>query len=367
MFKTVGMVATGILRTAILVASTIVLVFATGFSFNVSILLPDVFCAFAILCLANLLFNDSLNRIEQGAMSLILVISTAAHLSNLPVLLVLLSVLAAIKFIGKFSSLASWKKLGITGVVTIAAIPVVMLVNVAHGSSARVSSISHVFIINHFIEAGILKPYLDENCADSGYTLCDCKDNLSWNFIWSDESCLYEGGGWLATRDEYNNIISDLVFSPRYWPVLVQKSLEYGVKQLFSFNTTLAPPQLAGTPPFDHISQRFPNTKREYISSLQNQEKLSVSTINILEEWVVLISLGFLVVVVLYSEKIGVSADVKWFILTVILFSVIGSFVSANLSTVEPRYQNRIVWIFPFLCFLCLPTVRAFLNKSHGS
>lgn len=366
LFKTVGFIATGISRTAILVTTTVLLVFATGFSFNVSILLPDIFCAFAILSMANLLFHNGLNRIESTAMSFLLVISTAAHLSNLPVLLMLLSVFAAIKFIRKSGNPSTWKKIGLSATLTLTAIPMIMLLNVAHGSSARISSISHVFIINHFIEAGILKPYLDENCADKNYTLCNCKDNLSWNFIWSEESCLYDGGGWLATSEEYNQVISDLALSPSYWPVLIQKSLEYGVKQFFSFKTTLSPPQLAGTPPYDHISQRFPNTKREYISSLQNQEKLSVSTINILEEWVVIISLGFLLVVLIYSEKIGISTDLKWFILSVILFSVIGSFVSANLSTVEPRYQNRIVWIFPFLSLLCLPTVRAFLNKSHG-
>lgn len=343
LFKTIGQSVAGMRRNILLVSSTLVLVFATGYSFNISILLPDIFCAYAVLCFSNLLFNNNLNGLERGFMLLVLVVSTGAHLSNLPILILLSLVIATLKLWKKLEFPTTWKRVAITSVAVIAAIPFVSIVNVSHGANDRISSISHVFIMNHLIEAGILKPYLDKTCATTNYTLCDCKENLSWNFIWSEESCLYEGGGWIETRDEYNEIISDIVTSPSNWSILARKSVEYGVKQFFSFYTTLAPGQLAGTPPFNHISQRFPDARREYISSKQNQNKLNLSTINVLEEWVVLLSLGFLAIILLYAEKLGISSDLKWVIVTVLLFSIIGSFVSANLSTVEPRYQNRVV------------------------
>lgn len=365
LFKTIGLVVIGQKRNMLLVATTILLIFTTGYSFNTSILLPDVFCAFAILGVVHLLFNNQLGKIEHIGLIVLVTFSTSSHLSNLPILGLLLLLLAGLKALKKDNFPASWKNLLISGLAVGIAAPVVSLVNVSYGSSAKISSASHVFLINHFIESGILKPYLDEACETNNYTLCDCKENLSWNFIWSEESCLYDGGGWIETRDEYNEIISDLITSPANWPILIRKGVEYGVKQFFSFNTTLAPPQLGGTSAFAHVSQRFPDAVREYISSKQNQNKLSLATINVLEEWTILLSLGFLVVILLYSEQFGITTELKWVIITVLLFSIIGSFVSANLSTVEPRYQNRIVWIFPVLAIMSLASARHFLKTKN--
>lgn len=365
LFKTIGLVAVGLRRSIMLVSSTTLLTLTTGYSYNVSILIPDIFCAFTILCISNLLFDKRLTIWEKGFMLIILTFSTASHLSNLPVVSLVLAFLAIAKLVKKNEIPTAWKKLGITSVATIVAIPLISGMNLVHGGSAKISSASHVFIINHFIESGILKPFLNKNCDKEQYTLCDCKDNLSWNFIWSRESCLHDGGGVAGTREEYTRIIQDVISSYNYWPILLQKTLEYGAKQFFTFNTVIIPTQLKGTAPYPHVISRFPDAKREYISSLQNQGTLNMKTVNTVEEWLVLSSLGILIIILLYSEKLGIKSSTKWFILTVLLFSVFGSFVSANLSTVEPRYQNRVVWIFPLLVVMTLPTLVTHTTRNH--
>src|ERR1700748_3106718 len=62
------------------------LTLTTGFSYTVSILIPDIFSSIALLCLCNLLLNDNLGKLQTTFIAILFVFSISTHLSNIPIL-----------------------------------------------------------------------------------------------------------------------------------------------------------------------------------------------------------------------------------------------------------------------------------------
>jgi len=73
--------------------------------------------------------------------------------------------------------------------------------------SSAMSKSKHIFYMGHMVENGILKKYLDENCATHNYKICEYKDSLPPNadrFLWDFEnSPVYKMGGWKACKNEF--------------------------------------------------------------------------------------------------------------------------------------------------------------------
>lgn len=349
---TLGMFLKGINRNAALLASIVFLTLTTGYSYNVSILMPDILSATSLLCLVNILFNRSLGKLSLAFLFAFLVLSASAHFSSPPIILGLVVIIGlGKKYLSMFST--SWRRLLATASSTLVTLLLVCAVNLTYSGSFSVNSASHVFIMNHLVETGILKPYLDEVCDTENHKICEYKDDLSWNFIWNPESPFRKTGGWEANRDEYNSIIFNLIATPKYWPILGQKTAEYGFKQFFTFQTTVSEPQLSQSSPGRIIPHRFKDAEREYLGSLQNTKNIKTDSLNYVEEWIVLISMIVLIIyLLLHDSHALVSKNLKSIIITVFVYSLISSFLTANISTVEPRYQNRIIWLFPFVVVL---------------
>lgn len=232
---------------------------------------------------------------------------------------------------------------------------IIPTVHFAFNKEFKISGSTHVFLMNHLIETGILDDYLEENCSNHNFKLCGYRDQLGWNFIWSADSPLQKTGGWTANKSEYSFIIKEILTTPKYLILLFHKSIEYTLKQFFTFNVSISGPQLKPSPPYDQISWRFEDTKMEYLSSLQNQSKLNVDFVNILEQIFVMLSIVFLIVTLItptLSDKL--EHNLKWTIILIMIYDFLNSFVCANLSTVDERFQNRLIWLFPMLAIIVM-------------
>lgn len=355
-YLTFGMFLSGARKNLFFLFTIVGLTLATGYSFNISILIPDIFTGIVLLALVNLLLNNGLSKIQTVALYVIFIFSAATHFSNIPILFgTLIAIFLGSKIFKNSFSFVNIKRTLYAGLATISSILLVYGSTYVYAGHFKAASASHVFIMHHLIETGILKPFLDEKCTTESYSLCDYKDNLPWDFIWDKESPVYKTGGWEANKEEYNKIIREVVITPSNWPLLGQKTIEYGFKQIFSFRTSLAGPQLGGSPAYGAVKFAFRDSVREYVASLQNQKRLNIEPYIKREEIVVLLSLVLLLALILQpSLRRVLPPPLQGAIIVVVLFSVISAFICGNLSTIEPRYMNRIVWILPVLSVISL-------------
>jgi len=355
---TIGIFFSGMKRNAVFMGTIVFLTLFTGFSYTVSILIPDIFSAIVLLCLINVWLNKNLSTGALIAIHVVLCISIAMHLSNVPILVLMflfLGVLAMVTHFRKQTLFMRPMRLATSFGSFLIALLLVISVNYAYDGKARLSSGSHVFILNHLIETGILDQYLAESCNEKNYKICDYKESLGTNFVWAENSPLQKTGGWLVNKSEYESIIFEIVSTPKYWPVLAQKTIEYSVKQYFSFNTTLNPPQLEGSAPFGQIHWRFQDTVNEYRMSYQNRGLVDLHAHNLIQTTVILSSIVLLLFVLVYSDRLTwLPQELRWFIIFLLAHGILSAAVSANLSTVHPRFMNRIAWLLPLASIITI-------------
>ena len=354
----IGMFFNGLKRNLFFISSVLMATLFTGLSYNVSILIPDVFSAIALLCFLCLLLHRELSTLNKVFMSLLFVFSLCTHLSNIPTFLGCTLIAAGIFLIRRKKqtpAMTNARNLLLAGGLCLSPFLIVPSVNYLHGDQFQVSKSAHVFMVNHLIETGVMEQFLRHECDSKEYRLCEYKENLGWNFIWNQESSLYKTGGWEANREEFNTLILDIHTSPRYWPLLLQKTVEYTFKQFFSFETNVHPPLLEHTAPMGQINWRFHDSVREYIASRQSNAAMSTDWINAAEMIVILLSFVLIAMVILIKEVAKLFDPRLVYIYTIlIIYGLVNSAVCANLSTVVSRYQNRWIWLLPIFALLGL-------------
>lgn len=219
-------------------------------------------------------------------------------------------------------------------------------INAGNGYGFVFSRGSHVFMVTKFAETGILKSYLDDNCGKKNLKICKYKDNIpaySWDFLWQPESPLYLTGGWDSNRVEYNNIIHDVLSTPKYQKMFVTSALTGTLRELTQIQAPDEIPAQAGwASPAQRIGTYYDDELNEYHHSRQNNGHISAAGWN----YIYFLFFALSSVWVLLNMRL-VSRDVRFIYAVFFLFSVINAMVTATGSTVHYRYQNRIFWILP--------------------
>jgi hypothetical protein len=328
----------------IYVLSITVLVLTTAFAHTVSILIPDIFTAIVLLSLILLLFDQAISRARMAFLSVLFVFSTITQISSVVsvgFLLMALSVFLIIRYayLTSFFRRRCFLVLLLYGL----SLLIVPTSNLILAGKFKLVAGKHVFAINHLIETGVLQSYLNEVCPKKDLAICTYKDSLGSNFIWDQKSALYRTGGWIQNEAEYNRIIYDVYSTPKYLIFLGQKAVEYGLVQFFSFNVQKPIPLLNHSAPFDQVKWRFKHNINEYISSRQSNNDLEVASLNVLQLILVIVSMSGVLLYLLFNQKNILTRS----ILLLFAFSLINSFCCSNLSTIDSRFQSRIIWIFP--------------------
>lgn len=328
----------------------VTLIGATPMSWYISQLMPDIFTA--ILIINTLLyFIEDLKKAK--IVYLFLIFSTALmHNSNLLILLICAMLICVYTFFKVKEQLKNALKL-----VGIACFSLFFMASLhaVTGNGFTLSKASHVFLIGKLCENGLLKTYLDKNCAKNNYQLCTYKDNLpkvAWAFVWNEGSPLYKMGGWEATKTEYKQILKDIALSPTLYPALAYKSIEHTLRQLtqiqvgdglFAYKEN--------TNPFWKVQQYYPHELPEYLTSKQNASSLDWDNYNLLYYFFLLFST---IIVLLFTVKYPLSTPFIHAYFLVILFFVINAFITANFANVLARLSSRIIWLLPLINIIYL-------------
>ncbi len=354
-FETFTIFFSGNRRNAYFFASICLLTLFTGISHNVSILLPDIFCPVSALCFINILLNRSLSKIRMAAIAALMLVSMLFAYSNAIVITILfalvLFMLGTIKLCARRGTAIAKGRLVLCSSLLAGFFIFTPAANYLFGKKFIISEGSHVFMMNHLLETGILEDYLNRECGKKNYALCRYKDNLDTAFMWSGNSPLYKMGGWLAVKQEYDSIIYDIFTTPRYDLMILQRFTEYAFIQYFTFGIPGAHSWGNGSP-LIQIKEYYKPLGRDYCASLQYHSWLNFTATSEIQNILVMVSLTFLILVLLTGAwRNMLCSTLKWFSVILIAYTVINAAVCANFSTLNERFQDRLVWLLPLTAF----------------
>ncbi len=357
LFITVKMIFIGSNHLLIFLFSLVILVCFTGVSHNVSILIPDIFTSISLLTFVNLLINNNVKLFAKIFLSIVLILSLVVHLSNILIITTLCFLAALVLYLkkGKGSGLKIRIKRNLIYCSILIAISWFLIpsANYVYSNQFTISRGSQVFIMNHLSETGVLEEYLKRECKSNNFKICQYKDSLVWDFLWDSKSPLYKTGGWEANKQEYDLIIKDILSKPYYLKSVIPELLFYSITQYFNFD--IEHPLVYGpnSAPYSQIHWHYSKEIKNYCSSRQNTGTINFDLTNSFETILVLFSLVFIFYFIARPNVFrSFPFELRVIVLTVISGTVINAIVTSNLSAINSRYQNRIIWLVPLIFIL---------------
>lgn len=328
------------------VTTCVVLGPITGLGWTAGQLMPDILTAVGAVSIVLLVLQRE--RWPRRATDIALVILACwCHLSNLVILPLVASVAVLIgprprrrAFLQAVSVAAcAWCGLfAANGLLT---------------GTPHVSRGGHVFLMGRLVDAGLLRPWLQEHCPTEHYGLCAYLDGLpttSRAFLWYPESPLQRQGGWEATRAEYGRIVRGTLTEPRYLWGHVRASLVSTARQLRA--TALADGVVSpwfgdpATPPYQRVEQHVPHELPAFRSTWQSTARGRVPTAVFDVVHALLLALSAIGGLVLLTRR-RTAPVVRAAVLLAFAVVLIGAWACASLSVVDARYLARDAWLLP--------------------
>lgn len=328
---------------------------------TVSQLMPDIFTSFLILA-TFLVYSDSQKGfVEYFLFSFVIVVSILSHLSNLTI--AILEILALILFFSlrkefrKNPKILLSKTLLMLSLIAFSVFTFKAL-NKKYFNQFVLSPTGHIFLMARLADTGFMNEFLNERCRERTYKLCEYKDCFPQSyedFLWNTKGAFYQTDGWDITQNqEYKQVILDVFTRPKYFYLFTLDSFNHFLKQTISFKTGdgLYSWFNKESSQYQTVIQCF--NKPEIINNFQSSKQiggtLNFRYINILNY--IFLGISLLVLIWCFVRKLP---DKKSILLTFIIISgiLINAFSTSAMSSVFDRFQSRVIWLLPFLAFIC--------------
>ena len=337
--------------------AVIFLSLCTSLSWLVSQVQPDMYTAVALLCIALLLIGGQ-SKANGVILHILFFISVAVHLSH-PLLFVgVLVVLLLVKrtFTDNADRMKTNKKIALLTGLSLAAILIM---------GPALSKSKHVFFVGSLLEKGVLKTYLDDNCAAKNYKICAYKDVLPLKadaFWWDDNSPLYKMGTWKSVKPEFNDIIHDIMTTPKYLGLYLNAAARQAGQQAVTFNIGDGNTDFPkGTNLNGRIAEYLPREINSFDNDVQNKGPIWDALAIPNRIFVVVVLLSLLTIAVASMQWKGLQKEAKLLVLICITGVIFNILDCAAFSILNGRYGCKMIWLLPF-CALCL-----MLNKVSSS
>lgn len=336
----------------------------TGLGWYTSQIMPDIFTITSIFLIILLLFSKKHNKLEKIIFCILLVFTINTHFSN--TLIVFLTIITLFVIV-KITNIQNAKKqltFILPILITILAVLVGSVTNYIIGNSFKVSQNSHVFLMGKMLDSGVLKSFLDDNCASKKYVLCNCKDKLpdtSRNLLWDSNSPLQEKGDWKESEESYNEILFAIATSPKHLGLFLYNASCSSITQLFQNDIGVGlvtnwytDPK---SPPYQAVSIYFPFELNQYKQSRQNsnlwEQNLDLTTINHINFFLLIISILIIFCELKdYKSRNNYTIQFQIIILTIIIGIIFNAIVTSSLANIYDRLQARVSWSLIFILFL---------------
>ena len=322
--------------------SSIAFVVLTGFStlpWVASFAMPDILTATIIVWSALLLgFLDRLSMPHALMLTAIATFATSSHYGHIPLALVLIACVGLLRL---FQRRISWR------FVLLGPAPALIAMMLNFSTSAIALDAPSFapkrlpILLARSLEDGPAAWYLEENCPEAGFTMCEVfgnemPENIS-EFLWHPDGIKSVSTATLdAIRAEERSL-------------LLAAFRTYPTAQLWSFgrNTVL---QLftVGTDDIHPVSysEDLPGVPK--VGKPTGFQKAVLTSF----DWITNLAsvLGFAMVIIFWSRG-RLNAAERDLALMIILGLIINALIFGGLSAPVDRYQTRIIWLFPALWF----------------
>ena len=335
----------------------IILAFTSGISFTSSQIMADVFTPILCLTIANIFLRKKKQPFLDILNTVIGIFAIGTHNSHVAIAILLFVIFIGfsffknkIKYLADFSYNGS-KKIKLTVLFTFGILFTPTLHYFNEGKFTYSSS-SHVILMCKFVENGTLKMLLKEMCQDKKYyethKFCSCYEELPIDissFLWLDNSPLYKTGGWgEESKKEYNDIIKELLTTPKYLYLNITSTIENTLSQLFRLH--VAPGTFAymeNSPPHHRVHKHYEQEGNSYNLSLQNVNQLETDWINKIHFHSIFFTV--LILIIIWKNNSKFKKEQIIFASFAVIYLVINSLCTAGLHDANPRFQSRVDWI----------------------
>lgn len=323
----------------------------TGLGWFVSMIMPDILGPVLYLTIYLIIFaRDSLTRAEHLTLVVIAWWAAASHITHLilaAVFCVLLFALLAFR-----RSMRPW--LGSTAEVAI----IVLLAAAAHVAlhsylygEPSLNGKRPPFLMARVIVDGPGRSYLQQHCGDAKFVICNYLSRMPNDvsaFLWDLDGIWQTASP--ATRERLRQ---------EEMPLVLATLRSYPREELFisasSFWRQLTTFDLGDYGPnrwvLDVFEKVLPDARPHYLASRQAQDALPDDFSTSAQNWAVVASLVLIVMLTPFiwrhrkPQVVGLTA-------VIVFMLVANAFVTGVLSTVEARYESRVIWLLPLLAGL---------------
>jgi len=316
--------------------------------------MPDIFTA--ILCIFVLLFLQTKSLSNSIACAMVILVAAIMHNANLITLTIVgIAIWLAWKgYLGKWTHpLNQYVSLSKTrSLLGLSFVPWALLIasNIWGGQGFTVGKGSHVFFMGKLCENGILKTYLDDECASKPNPFCAFKDSLpehTWDFVWNSHGILEKTGGWHHSKELYNEIIFGTLSKPKYIALHIQAAVSATAQQVILTHggDGLTPLDTSATLA-QELKLHYPDEYEGFINeSKQQKSQIDFTFYNRIYDWsAIVLILG--AIICLYRRPNPLLAT--FFGITA-LFILCNAFSTACFANVLARLNARDFWILPML------------------
>ena len=339
-----------------------VISFLSSASFFAGLIMPDIWVGLMILALAlTWIYDVRLTKREKFLMFGILTFGALAHNSHLALLAAMLVALAILQFFPGFRRLLA------NGAF---ALPMLALLLGIFGHFAFSSAIRVLYdarliqlphITAHLVDLGPGLRYVENNCPESGFAVCDYVDRLPVDWIAFLFDSKPETGVFAIAPQPVQQALSDeqlgfAIATLMSEPVPLMKGLLLdGLSQLWKISIDDVP---IGPNNQDYIDSNFPTDVVEMVLGARIfQSPGLVTRFSIVIQVFTAFSAVIILLWMIQSIKEGVSTDQRvQNIRAVAVILLLGLFLNALicgvLASPYGRFQARIIWLLPVLAAL---------------
>jgi hypothetical protein len=353
------------------IALIVVLTFATSAPFFAAFISPDIFSAFGLLAVALLFcFFDRLRHSQRVGCTLLVVGAVLVHLSNLPVLIALIAIVAAL------TRLLHSPAFNVRGtiVVLVTLVCTFVLSSVLHvglgmifGEPVRPPP----YLVGRVIADGPGQTFLREICPQRSFAACRYKDLQVLDeddIIWPDGSLhnlplITDPAERRRFLDEQTDLVLGTVLNH---PIAqLQASFRNAVAQVKLFTISLAfGGSLSGLLSLHNdqtfrVEQIVPNLGPCLVDPQACNYTRPLRYLEAFQYFIVVISLAVLAFRILSwigsskTDLIGKDRRrLTLFVLAIVGGIVINAIVCGVIAGPVARYQARVIWLVPMLAML---------------
>jgi hypothetical protein len=318
-------------------------------------LMPDIFTPLLVLVLAMLiLVPEQLSPRKRVAMVAFATFMIAAHLSHLPLALVLLLVLLPLRlWLGAAAPLGRHGLIVVSAPVVLAA-TLLVTVNIAAFGRAAVSPYGNIYLLARIIYDGPGGDVLRRHCPQSGWQLCSQIDRLpatSDEFLWREDGPVVAAGGAKLISSEADAIIAAALWEEPLVELrmFMMNALEQGSR--FASGDGLQAWPVAVTP---WITREFPRFEfATYAAARQTRGILEVpSWLQAIHAAVALLGVsgcGLILFLAILRRQV-----IAGFACAVLLALLTNATITGGLSGPQDRYQCRLMWLAPLIVLIAI-------------